>query len=122
MIQADEEARSRAERARQAALFQYALIQEVIGPRLPARQRGQKVRELAAREHMVPGGGTVRVSEQTIRRWVCWWRAGGFEALVAVPARVSLRSWLARFASRVGWLRQALMGLLPVGGSGLAAH
>ena len=92
MTQADEEARRRAERARQVGLFRYQLICEVIDPQLSARQRGQRVRELAAAEHDGPGGAKVRVSEQTIRRWVRWWRAGGFEALVPAPARVSPRT------------------------------
>ena len=92
MTQADEEARRRAERARQVGLFRYQLICEVTGAQLSARQRGQRVRELAAREHEVPGGGNIRVSEQTIRRWVRWWRAGGFEALVPAPARVAPRT------------------------------
>jgi putative transposase len=90
--QADEEARRRAERARQVGLFRYRLISEVTGPQLSARQRGQRVRELAGAEHDGPGGVTVRVSEQTIRRWVRWWRAGGFEALVPAPARVAPRT------------------------------
>jgi putative transposase len=92
VTQADEEARRRAERARQVGLFRYQLICEVTGPQLSARQRGRRVRELAAREHEVPGGGKARVSEQTIRRWVRWWRAGGFEALVPAPARVAPRT------------------------------
>ena len=92
MTQADEEARRRAGRARQVGLFRYQLICEVTGPQLSARQRGQLVRELAAREHDAPGGGKVRVSEQTIRRWIRWWRSGGFEALVPSPARVSPRT------------------------------
>jgi putative transposase len=89
---ADEEARRRAEQARQVGLFRYQLIQELTGPELSARQRGQRVRELAAASHDGPNGGKVRVSEQTIRRWVRWWRAGGFEALVPAPARVSPRT------------------------------
>jgi putative transposase len=92
VTQADEEARRRAERARQVGLFRYRLICEVTGPELSARQRGQRVRELAAGEHEAPGGGKVRVSEQTIRRWIRWWRQGGFEALVPSPARVSPRT------------------------------
>ena len=92
MTQADEEARRRAGRARQVGLFRYQLICEVTGPQLSARQRGQLVRELAAREHDAPGGGKVRVSEQTIRRWIRWWRSGGFEALVPSPARVTPRT------------------------------
>jgi putative transposase len=90
--QAEEEQRRRAERARRAALFRYELIQDVIDPQLPARERGRLVRELASREHEGPSGRPVRVSEQTIRRWARDWRAGGFEALVPSPARVSPRT------------------------------
>ena len=92
VIQADEEARRRAERARQAGLFRYQLIQDVIDPQLSAAQRGALVRELAGREHDGPAGARMRVSEQTIRRWARAWRAGGFEALVPAPARVTPRT------------------------------
>jgi putative transposase len=90
--QAEEEARRRAEQARQAGLFRYRLVSEVTGPELSARERGRRVRELAAAEHDGPQGGKVRVSEQTIRRWLRAWRAGGFEALVPSPARVTPRT------------------------------
>ena len=92
MSQADDERRRRAERARRVGLFRYELIQEVIDPQLSARQRGQLVRELAERVHPDPFGESVRVSRQTIDRWVRRWRAGGFEALVPTPARVSART------------------------------
>jgi len=87
-----EEARRRAERARLTGLFRYQLIQDVTDPGLSARQRGALVRELAGREHDGLAGQKVTVSEQTIRRWVRDWRAGGFEALVPSPARVSART------------------------------
>ena len=92
MSQAEEEQRRRAEQARRAALFRYELIQDVIDPQLSARERGRLVRELAGREHCGPSGRPVRVSEQTIRRWARGWRAGGFEALVPSPARVTPRT------------------------------
>ena len=92
MTQDEEEQRRRAERARQAGLFRYGLIQDVIDPQLSAAQRGALVRELAGREHDGPSGARMRVSEQTIRRWARAWRAGGFEALVPVPARVTPRT------------------------------
>ncbi len=92
MSDAVEESRRRAERARQAALFRYQLIQDVVDPGLSARQRGAVVRELAGREHDGPGGAKVAVSEQTIRRWVRDWRSGGFDALVPQPARVTPRT------------------------------
>jgi putative transposase len=88
----DDEARRRAERARRVGLFRYELIQDVIDPALSARQRGALVRELAERAHAGPFGNEVRVSRPTIDRWVRLWRAGGFEALVPRPARVTART------------------------------
>jgi putative transposase len=88
----DEEARRRAERARRVGLFRYELIQDVLDPSLTARQRGALVRELAQRAHAGPFGSEVRVSRQTIDRWLRAWRAGGFEALVPRPARVEART------------------------------
>ena len=92
MAEAVEEARRRAERARLTGLFRYQLIQEVTDLQLSAGQRGALVRELAGRVHDGPAGQKITVSEQTIRRWVRDWRAGGFEALVPSPARVSART------------------------------
>jgi putative transposase len=89
---ADDETRHRAERARRVALFRYELIQDLIDPALSSRQRGRLVRELAEHTHQGPFGEQVRVSRPTIDRWVRWWRAGGFEALVPTPARVSART------------------------------
>jgi len=73
-------------------LFRYELICDALDPQLSSRQRGKLVRELADREHPGPFGEPVRVSRQTIDRWIRWWRRGGFEALVPVPARVSART------------------------------
>jgi putative transposase len=92
VTQVDDEARRRAERARRVALFRYELIQEVIDPQLSTRARGRLVRALAGREHPGALGGTVRISRPTLDRWVRAWRAGGFEALVPHPARVSART------------------------------
>jgi putative transposase len=87
-----DEERRRAERARRVALFRYELIQDVIDPAVSSRLRGRLVRALAEGAHPGPFGEQVRVSRQTIDRWVRWWRAGGFEALVPTPARVTPRT------------------------------
>jgi putative transposase len=92
MSQADDERRRRAERARRVGLFRYELIQEVIDPQLAARERGRRVRELAEATHVDPFGQRIRVSRQTIDRWIRAWRASGFEALVPTPARVLPRT------------------------------
>lgn len=81
-----------AERARQIGLFRYSLIREVADPGLTSRQRGRLVRELAAREHLGPFGGPVRVSRKTVDRWIRTWRAGGFDAVVPAPRHVAART------------------------------
>lgn len=77
----DVEAR-RAERARDVALFRYALVREAADPSLTTRQRGRLVRQLAAMEHTGPRGERVRVSRASLDRWIRAWRAGGFDALL----------------------------------------
>ena len=71
-----------AERAREVGLFRYALIRPAADPHLPMRQRGRLVRELASQEHAGPFGDRVRVSRETLDRWIRAWRTGGFDALV----------------------------------------
>jgi putative transposase len=50
------------------------------------------VRELASREHIDPFGRRVRISRQTIDRWIRDWRAGGFDALVPSPRQCTPRT------------------------------
>jgi putative transposase len=69
---ADDETRRRAERARRMALFRYELIQDALDQALTSRQRGRLVRELAERTHQGPFGEPVRISRQTIDRWIRW--------------------------------------------------
>jgi len=76
------------EEHRQAvALFRYALIREAADPELTGRQRGALVRALAERDHLGPDGQRVRVSRNTVDRWIRYWRDGGFAALVPDPRR-----------------------------------
>ncbi|MDT3446821.1 DDE-type integrase/transposase/recombinase [Pseudofrankia sp. BMG5.37] len=84
-------ARRRA-RARDIALFRYALVREAADPALTTRQRGRLVRAIAAREHVGPDGRPVRVTRWTLDRWIAGWRAGGFDALVPAPRRVAART------------------------------
>ena len=73
-------------------MFRYSLIREAADPKLSTKQRGQLVRDLAAREHVGPFGHPVRVARATIDRWIRDWRRGGFDALVPNPRRVSPRT------------------------------
>jgi len=70
------------DRHRDVALFRYSLIREAADPALTKAERGALVRALAARDHTGPNGERVRVSRNTLDRWIRSWRAGGFNALV----------------------------------------
>ena len=92
MTTADDEARVRADRARQIALWRYQLIREAADPAYSTRQRGQMVRQLAEREHPGPFGTPVRVARATLDRWITAWRRGGFDALVPSPRQATPRT------------------------------
>jgi putative transposase len=91
MVGRDDEAAVRAERARAIGLFRYQLIREAADPELSTRARGRLVRAIAAREHTNPAGRRVRVSRDTLDRWIRAWRAGGFDALVPSPRQSAPR-------------------------------
>ena len=91
MAVGDDEVKVRAERARAIGLFRYQLIREAADAALSTKQRGKMVRELASGEHIDPFGRRVRISRQTIDRWIRDWRAGGFDALVPHPRQSSPR-------------------------------
>jgi transposase InsO family protein len=67
------------------ALFRYGVIAELV--RLEAGADGlyERIAELAAREHTIPGTTRTRVAAETIRHWVKQYRAGGFDALLPKP-------------------------------------
>lgn len=73
------------DRRRDVALFRYSLIREAADPALTKAERGRLVRALATREHSDHRGERVRVSRNTLDRWIRAWRAGGFEALIPSP-------------------------------------
>src|SRR3954454_5919900 len=87
----DDEMAARTERARAIGLFRYQLIREPAEPGLSSRARGRLVCEIAAREHTDPAGRRVRVSRDTLDRWIRAWRRGGFDALVPDPRQSSPR-------------------------------
>jgi putative transposase len=73
------------DRRQAVALFRYSLIREAADPALGARERGALVRALAERDHLGPTGERVRVSRNTLDRWIAAWRSGGFDALLPDP-------------------------------------
>ena len=73
--------KSRADRARDIALYRYSLVRALADPALSPTERGTLVRELAAQVHLGPCGEPVTVSRASLDRWIRAWRAGGFDAL-----------------------------------------
>ena len=84
--------KARLERAREAGLFRYSLVQELAGAGITAAERGRRARELAGRVHDGPGGQPVRVSRGTLDRWRRAYEAGGFDALVPCPRQPAPRT------------------------------
>ena len=84
--------KARLERAREAGLFRYSLVQELAGAGITAAERGRRARELAGRAHDGPGGRTVRVSRGTLDRWRRAYESGGFDALVPSPRQCQPRT------------------------------
>lgn len=84
--------RSRASRARDIALFRYALIRSLADPGLSPAERGALVRDLAARAHIGPFGEPATVSRASLDRWIRAWRAGGFDALIPAGRQVQPRT------------------------------
>jgi putative transposase len=84
--------REREEWRREVALFRYTLVREAADPGLSKAERGRLVRDLAAREHAGPDGRPTRVGRTTLDDWVRAYRAGGYEALVPRPKRVTPRT------------------------------
>ncbi|MCA1679450.1 MAG: DDE-type integrase/transposase/recombinase [Actinobacteria bacterium] len=75
------------DRAQQIGLFRWRIVGEAMDVSLSARERGRLVRALADREHLDPDGRWVRVSRNTLDRWIRAYRQGGFDALVPTPRR-----------------------------------
>jgi putative transposase len=84
--------KARLERAREAGLFRYSLVQELAEAGITAAERGRRARELAGRAHDGPGGQPVRVSRGTLDRWRRVYESGGFDALVPSPRQCQPRT------------------------------
>lgn len=82
----------RRERAQAIGLFRYRLICPALEEGLSTKQRGRLVREIAGQTHTGPFGNQIRYSRETLDRWIRRYRAGGFEALVPAPRRLSIRT------------------------------
>ena len=84
--------KSRAERAREVALYRYSLVRPLSDPGLTAAERGRLVRELAAQVHLGPWGEPVTVSRASLDRWIRALRVGGIDALVPAEHHPAART------------------------------
>jgi putative transposase len=75
------------DRAQEIGLFRWKIVGEATDVSLSARERGRLVRALAEREHLDPDGRWVRVTRNTLDRWIRAYRQGGFDALVPAARR-----------------------------------
>lgn len=82
----------RRERAQAIGLFRYQLICPALDEGLSTKQRGKLVRQIAGQTHSDPFGNQIRVSRETLDRWIRRYRAGGFEALVPTPRMLGART------------------------------
>jgi putative transposase len=73
------------DRRREIALFRYSLIHPALDPTISSRERGRRVRALAAQDHLGPDGERIRVGRNTLDRWIRRYREGGFDALFPDP-------------------------------------
>ena len=103
------------DRAQEIGVFRWRVICEAVDPSLSPRERGMLVRSLAAREHLGPDGRWVRVSRNTVDRWIRAYREGGFDALVPAPRRMTNQTperllelaWRCGVSSRPGRRRRS---------------
>jgi transposase InsO family protein len=86
------EEHKRRERAQVIGLFRYQLICPALDEGLSTKQRGKLVRGIAAETRIDPFGNQVRISRETLDRWIRRYRAGGFEALVPAARRLAART------------------------------
>lgn len=67
------------------ALFRFQVISPLLALELPRGQKRELYKTLAAKEWSVENGETVKLSEETIRRWLRIYRRDGFEGLKDRP-------------------------------------
>lgn len=93
-------------KARDVALFRYALARQIADESLTAKQRGLLVRHLAAQEHRGPDGRMVKVSRSTLDRWTRAWKRSGFDGLLPPARQVAPRTPEHVLAMAVGLKRE----------------
>jgi putative transposase len=70
------------DRAQEIGLFRWRVVGEAADVSLSARERGRLVRAFAQREYLGPDGRWVRVSRNTLDRWIRSYRECGVSEFV----------------------------------------
>ncbi|WP_299095687.1 DDE-type integrase/transposase/recombinase [uncultured Metabacillus sp.] len=63
------------------AIYRFGLIAEIVTREIPKGEQAQKLRNIAANEHLNPYGEKQKVGLRTLERYLQLYRNGGFEAL-----------------------------------------
>ncbi|RTR32392.1 integrase [Robertmurraya yapensis] len=63
------------------ALYRFGLIAEIVTRGIPKGEQAQRLRNIAANEHLNPYGEKQKVGLRTLERYLQLYRNGGFEAL-----------------------------------------
>ncbi|PFP15352.1 integrase [Bacillus sp. AFS073361] len=63
------------------ALFRFGLIAEIVTREIPKGEQAQRLRNIAANEHLNPYGEKQKVGLRTLERYIQLYRNSGFEAL-----------------------------------------
>jgi putative transposase len=64
------------------ALFRFALIAPLVNETYEAASKNEFFRAVAAKEHTLPNGTTVRFSSGAVKKWFLNYTHGGFDALI----------------------------------------
>jgi putative transposase len=63
------------------ALYRFGLIAEIVTREIPKGEQAQRLRNIAANDHLNPYGEVQKVGLRTLERYLQLYRNGGFEAL-----------------------------------------
>jgi putative transposase len=63
------------------ALYRFGLIAEIVTREIPKGEQAQRLRSIAANEHLNPYGEMQKVGIRTLERYLQLYRQGGFESL-----------------------------------------
>lgn len=74
--------RTGSERDRETALFKFSLIAPVVAGTFTQATKMDYYREACSREHLLPGGKSVKLSPLTLKKWYWLYTSGGLQALL----------------------------------------